>query len=291
MPIRKILVPICPEERPDQQLDAALKIARGVEGHVNAVFVRPDAVAVYSALPKAARQAGVSLQAIEREASEDMAKVRVEFDRWRTQQGLASEPVDHMLRSTYARWSEDVGPLEIAIVQRGRMSDLTVLNFPGDYQSASGRAFGTAVFDTGRPVLLVPKTVPDDLFRHVLVAWNGSLEAVRAIAGALPLLHAAERVSVFTGPWRNDDFLAAEDGIRELDLGAYLVWQGIRATALRAAPEQRSVGSALLQASAEREVTMLVMGAFTRSRVRSLLLGGVTSHVLQNATVPVLMAH
>lgn len=89
---------------------------------------------------------------------------------------------------------------------------------------------------------------------------------------------------------RNDDFLAAEDGMRELDLGAYLVWQGIRATALRAAPEQRSVGPALLEAAATHEATMLVMGAFTRSRVRSLLLGGVTSHVLRNATIPVIMA-
>lgn len=290
MPIRNILVPICPGESPERQLDAALKIARRVEGHVNAAFVRPDPASVYAALPKLAR-AAVSLQAIEREASDEEAAVRAGFERWRAEHRLAFEPVDHLLRGTYACWSNQIGPLEIAIVQRGRLSDLMVLNFPGEYHSASERAFDAAVFDTGRPVVLVPQTVPDELLRHVLIAWNGSVEAVRAIAGALPMLHAAERVSVFTAPWHNNDFLAAENGTRELDLGAYLVWQGIRASTLRAAPGQRSVGAALLRTAAEQEATMLVMGAFTRSRVRSFLLGGVTSHVLQNATMPVLMAH
>jgi nucleotide-binding universal stress UspA family protein len=291
VPIRNIMVPICPGEGPERQLDAALKIARRVEGHVNAVFLRPDSATVYASLPNVARAAAVSLEAIEREAVAKAAAVRSGFDRWRTGHGLACKSVDHLLRSTYACWSEHIGPLEIAIVQQGRLSDLVVLNFPGEYHSASERAFDAAVFDTGRPVVLVPKSVPDELLRHVLIAWNGSLEVVRAVAGALPMLHAAERVSVFTAPWRNDDFLSPEDGMRELDLGAYLVWQGIRAGAIRAAPAQRSVGAALLQAAAEQEATMLVMGAFTRSRIRSLLLGGVTRHVLHNATIPVLMAH
>ncbi len=291
MPTRNILVPICPDVAAERQLEAALKIARRVEGHVNAVFIRPDAEAVFASLPEVARRAGVTTAAIEQEFQEAEARARAGFDAWRGDNKLACEPVDGFLRDTYGCFGTHVGPLEVAMLQQGRLSDLIVLNFPGAYHSATERAFDTAVFDSGRPVLLVPNTVPDDLLRHVLIAWNGSLELARAVAGALPLLHAAERVAVFTAPWRNDDFLDPGDGMRQLDLPGYLVWHGIRARSFRAGPEHKSVGAALLHAAAEHHATMLVMGAYTRSRVRGILLGGVTSHVLQNAGIPILMAH
>ena len=291
MPIRNILVPISAEAPAERQLDAAVKLARRVEGHINAVFIRPNADTVFAALPEAARKAGVTAEAIEQELAGGEAQARTAFDAWRAGHNLACEPVDGMLRGTYACIAAEMAPVEVAVLRHGRLSDLIVLNYPGAYQSATERAFDTAVFDSGRPVLLVRNTVPDEPLRHVMVAWNGSLEATRAVAGALPLLHAAERVSVFTAPWRNDDYLDPGDGIRQLDLPGYLTWHGIRARSFRAGPEQKSVGAALLQAAAEHHATMLVMGAYTRSRVRAILLGGVTSHVLQNAGLPILMAH
>lgn len=290
MPVRNILVPIYPGIDPDVQFEAALRVAHRVEGHINAVCLRFDVESLLAAMPPA-MAATASRNEMEQAANAAETGIRLAFEAWRTKHKLASEPINSSLRSTYACWSEQAGPLETAILQRGRLSDLIVLNFPGDFHSATERLFDTAVFDTGRPVLLAPKVLPDDLLRHVVIAWNGSMEATRAVAGALPLLHAAEQVSVFTAPWRNDDFLGAEDTVHDLSLPGYLVWHGIRARSLRPQPTERSVGTALLRTATEQDATLLVMGAYTRSRVRQVMLGGVTQDILQSASLPVLMAH
>lgn len=290
MPIRNILVPIYPGINCDGQLEAALRVARRVEGHINAVYLRPDLASLLAATLPAVTPP-VSRETMEQELNAAEAGIKSAFGAWRTKHKLASEPIKSGLRSTYARWSEQSGPLEIAILRSGRLSDLIVLNFPGDSQSATECLFDTAVFDTGRPVLLAPKSLPDDLLRHVLIAWNGSLEATRAVAGALPILHAADHVSVFTVPWRSDDFDSVDDLTNDLSLPEYLVWHGIRARPLRPQRDGHSVGAALLRVAVEQDATLIVMGAYTRSRVRQVMLGGVTRDVLESASRPVLMTH
>lgn len=289
MPIRAILVPVSQQMDHAGQRDAALRIARRLHAHLNVVFIRPDAAAVFAALPDVARNA-VPAQAIEQEAAREEARFAAEFDRWRNAEGLAAEPVQDLLGSTYARWSRYAGPLEVGVLRWGRVSDLIVVPPPGAFQSPAQRVFDAAVFDTGRPVLVAGKRIPDEPLRHVLIAWNGSLEVVRAVAGALPLLHAADRVSVFSAPGHTCDQLACSDA-GDLDLPGYLEWHGITAARCRADPDQGSVGAALLHAAKHQGATMIVMGSYTRSRVRSILLGGVTEHVLRHAAIPVLMAH
>ena len=292
MPIRNILVPIHPGTAFDTQLEAALKVARRVDGHVNTVCLHLDVDPILESIPSPLATA-VSRDEMERQATAAEARTRLEFEAWRSKHKLASEAIESSLRSTFACWSEQSGLIETAVLQRGRLSDLIVLNFPGGFYSATERLFDTAVFDTGRPVLLAPKRpfLPDDLLRHVVVAWNGSREAARAVAGALPILHAAERVSVFTAPWRNEDFMETDDPKHDQLLPEYLVWHGIRAQSLRPQQQDPSVGAALLRIAAEQDATLIVMGAYTRSRVRQVMLGGVTRDVLQSASFPVLMAH
>lgn len=292
MPIRNILVPIHPGIDFDGQLEAALRVARRVEGHINAVCLPLDVESLLGSIP-APLAAAVSGEEMMRYAGAAEARARLEFEAWRAKHRLASEPIESGLHSTFACWSEQSGPIETTMLQKGRLSDLIVLNFPGGFYSATERLFDTAVFDTGRPVLLTPKSasLPDDLLQHVLIAWNGSREAARAVAGTLPILHAAEHVSVFTAPWRNDDFMDADDPVHEQPLPAYLIWHGIRARSLRAQQQDPSVGAALLRIAAEQEATLIVMGAYTRSRVRQVMLGGVTRDVLQGASRPVLMVH
>jgi hypothetical protein len=287
--MRSILVPIVPGVDSETQLGAALTVARQVEGH-NAVYLRMDIGRVVASLPPPLA-APLSPKDIAQHLEAAEAQARSGFEAWRTENGLLAERLDNPLSGPSAHWSEQAGPLEVTLLQRGRVSDLTVLNFPGDFYTPTQRLFDTAVFDTGRPVLLVPKSAPRELLRHPVIAWNGSLEATRAVAGALPLLRAAEQVSVFSAPWRSEDFLGNDDLVHELSLPAYLAWHGISTRTLGLDKQDSSVASGLLRIAAEQDVSLIVMGAYTRSRVRVILLGTVTREVLRGASLPVLMAH
>jgi nucleotide-binding universal stress UspA family protein len=179
---------------------------------------------------------------------------------------------------------------EGALVLLSRFADLLVLS-----QTDPGNAVAGAVRDlpeyvilnAARPVLLLPYAgALGKLDGKALVAWDGSLEASRALGQALPLLRNASDVLVA-------EFNAtAERGQREQadDLGAWLARQGVRAR-VEAQHAAIDAGNALLSLAADRQAGMLVMGAYGHTRFRELVLGGVTRTVLKSMTAPVLMAH
>lgn len=138
------------------------------------------------------------------------------------------------------------------------------------------------------PVLVVPAdcrvvAVPD----RVLVAWDGSMEASRAVRGALPLLQRARSISVAS--FEPQKYEA--DGTRgSAALAAYLAGHGI-VVELLAAAHVPSVGHALLDLASSRGYDLLVMGSFGHARFREVMLGGATQTVLAETTIPILMAH
>jgi nucleotide-binding universal stress UspA family protein len=120
-----------------------------------------------------------------------------------------------------------------------------------------------------------------------MIAWSPSLQAWRAVTAAVPLLAKARRVEIVSVG--QDEAAFAES---RAEVIRYLGWHGITATARQVKPVSRSIGDALLHEAGEAGIGMLVMGAYSHSRVRELLLGGVTRHVLSHVAVtPVFMAH
>jgi nucleotide-binding universal stress UspA family protein len=283
MTIRNILVPVLPGVAFDNQLAAAVDLARSVEAHINAVFVLPDPVMLLAGVPAVALAAGVTVATIMRDDEAEAEAARAKFELWRKEEGLAASIVERSLRTPYARWSQRMGDVAPVVARCGRLSDLIVLNWP-TISLAAATAFDAAVFESGRPTLLVNKAVSRDLLRHVMIAWNGSLEATRAIAGSMTLLHEAEQVSVFTT--FSDETLE-----KDLDLAESLCWHGINPRYYRPADGEKPTGEALLRIIRDLNPSMLVMGAYTHSRLRQTLLGGVTRHVLSHAEIPVLMMH
>ncbi|WP_342113395.1 universal stress protein [Pseudoduganella sp. OTU4001] len=143
------------------------------------------------------------------------------------------------------------------------------------------------VLNCGRPVLLVPAAGRFvSIGKRVLVAWNGSVEAAKAITAALPLLRGAERVTlaILGG---SASILGEEPGA---DIALYLARHGVRVEVLRR-PEAADPGAALIALSQELEADLLVMGAYGHSRLREMMLGGATRTILASAPLPVLMAH
>jgi nucleotide-binding universal stress UspA family protein len=143
------------------------------------------------------------------------------------------------------------------------------------------------VLNCGRPVLLVPRSGRfATVGKRVLVAWNGSPQAARAVTAALPLLRSAEQVTLAV-LGSSSDILGESPGA---DIALYLARHGVNVEVLRR-PEPTDPGKAILSLAADFNVDLLVMGAYGHSRFRELMLGGATRTVLATTTLPVLMAH
>jgi len=145
------------------------------------------------------------------------------------------------------------------------------------------------VLSAGRPVLIVPYAGRfPSVGKHVLVAWNASSEAARAVADALPLLAGAESVHVMAF---NPEASRAEHGESPgADIALFLARHGVKATASRQSHVGNGVGEQILSRAADLNVDLIVMGAYGHSRLRELVMGGVTRTILDSMTVPVLMS-
>lgn len=171
-------------------------------------------------------------------------------------------------------------------VRRARLADLVFLRRPVADTGAGYEDLINQILDgSGRSVLLAPPRPAAAECRRIAIAWNGSAEASRAVAAALGLIAAAEAVDILTA----ESARTPGSVCRELD--AYLACHGIRATRhVIKARRDRPVGEAILDQCADLGVDLLVMGAYTRTRLQERVFGGVTRHVMGHAELPVLMA-
>jgi len=179
-----------------------------------------------------------------------------------------------------------VGQEEEVVAWRGRLSDLVIVGRPTEgLEAGTLLTLNAALMESGKPLLLAPPTAPASIGRRIAVAWNGSAEAGRAVAFALPLLQRAESVTILTLT-EDSRTVSAPAG----ELAAYLAWHGITAQA-QVIHAGSNAGSVLLEQCTALNADLLVMGAYTHSRLRQLILGGVTRHVLGHAQLPCLLCH
>jgi len=284
MTIRNIFVPLFSGVPFAAQLEATADLALRINAHINVVFTRPDSVIAAAAVPEMIAAAGVVSEAIEIEGKRAQIAAFEEFDRWRTAYGFLPAEND-TAENTVAAWHERVGAVASTVVDIGRLCDLAVIAKPDSYEIVTEEAFAAAVFEAGCPTLVTPARVPQSLFHHVIIAWNDSLQAARALHGAMPIIRQAERVSIFA-PLEDAKTRSQSPSLLE-----HLSWHGVNAERLEIEGKVHDVGKALLDGAAESHATMIVMGAYSHSRIREAVLGGVTRHVLRHADIPVLMAH
>jgi nucleotide-binding universal stress UspA family protein len=146
------------------------------------------------------------------------------------------------------------------------------------------------VLDSGRPALLIPYAGKFERFgERILVAWNASRESARAVHDAMPFLRAAKDVIVLAvNPRTGED---AHGDVPGMDIATHLARHGVKVTATHTPSVDIAISDALLNRISDDGMDMLVMGAYGRSRLRELVLGGVTRDLLRHMTVPVLMSH
>jgi len=191
-----------------------------------------------------------------------------------------------------AEWRETGADALGAVALHARYADLVVIGqqppeLPGGVDRQFERSLPLA---SGRPVLIVPQAMERrPLCRHVLVAWNASREAARAVSDALPLLRRASHVHVLVlSPEISTAAHGEEPGA---DIALFLARHGVKLTVSRYEAVGIDAGNLLLSRAFDLSSDLIVMGAWGHSRLRELVLGGVTRTLLESMTVPVLMAH
>ena len=189
-------------------------------------------------------------------------------------------------------WRAPRGPaLEVATLH-ARHADLLILgqDDPRDAASYVAPKFvGSLVLDGGRPALVIPHAgIVNSPGENILVAWDGSREAARAVADALPLLKAARYVSVDIVQ-RAEAHSEAPVGV---DVAAWLDSHGVNASFSLTPPRPATrTGASLLARASDLHFDLIVMGAYGHSRARERVFGGVTQTMLGSMTIPVLMSH
>lgn len=172
-----------------------------------------------------------------------------------------------------------------------RHADLAILGQPRDGDPLIGQyaLVERCLFASGRPVIIVPAS-PEKLALKgaVVAAWDGSAEAARAINDAMTFLKQAARVVLVVGVTGAQD---EEDGPEIDDMVAHLKRHGIMVEAMRVKTGEGDIGRLLLSTAKTLGADLMVMGAFHHSRWREFILGGVTLTVLEEATIPLIMAH
>ena len=267
--------------------DAALALGKAFEACVDGLIVRPDPrdavrLAVDGMSPAMIESV---IDAARGESERRIARARQTFEARCRAGGIepgATEPAP----GSCARWHEEVALAADRIALHGRLADLVVIAPPaaggGDEPDI---AIEAVLFETARPLLLAGTGPFKALGGTALVAWNGTRESVRAVSDALPLLGRAGKVMAIG---------VDEGGARRPPadaLCAYLARHGITAEPVALAGGGEPVARLLLAKADEIDADLLVMGAYGHSRLRELVLGGVTRQVLAEARLPVLMAH
>ena len=286
--MKTILVPTEQTSAMELALNCALLLAEKFGGRVEGFALRPAVAEMVAMDP----DAGMTMVAV-KENDADMVRQAEELFRAFMQrrnvpqQSGEAAPSPATVASTVTRaWNADAPSGHDFVGSYGRVFDIIVLARPGEeWQSPSMVTLESALFESGRPVLIAPPASPRSLATNIMIAWNRSTEQARATAFAMPLLERAERVTILTVEG------ATVAGPSGEELARSLAAHGIAAATMTLPASKANAGETILRKAAELGCDLIVKGAYTQSRLRQMIFGGTTRHILTNANLPVLMAH
>jgi nucleotide-binding universal stress UspA family protein len=281
--MKTILLPFYDDDVSGHAFELAARIVHPVGGHIEGLFVlrRPQILDG----GEGDMLADSHFAELEEECRHAAGRARMRFEACAAGQNL---PVTGLgpANEASAGWREIEGMEEYVLGSHGRLFDLIVI----------GREFGrswlnwrvlaeSALFESGRPVLLAPDAPALTCCENVVIAWNASTETARTVAFAMPLLARARSVTVLSVEgWG----VPGPDG---QECATYLARAGIAATARTIPRGGRSPAEAVLAECGRCGADLLVKGAYTQSRLRQLIFGGATRHIIAHAQLPVILAN
>jgi len=255
--ITTILVPATGSDLDIAVFRSALTVARAFAAHLEVLHVHVDATAVAAAMVS---DAGVGVGAtvigmvdqIEQDASRREAKARQSFQEFcaREQVVLADTPIAQGAPS--AQWVRQMGDQAYWVAELGRSADLLIIGRRTDDPGVSVDTIETALFGSGRPVLISPAAGLATLPETIIIAWKATPEAARAVGAAMPLLSTAKQILIVTVA---EDQGSDEEGARLL---TSLRWHGFNVSMSRLPPGPQGAASTLLAAAAEQAALVVI---------------------------------
>lgn len=283
--LAKILVPVRGDGMGETVTRHASALAHRHRAHVVVAHcrARPDDMFPYSTLLPGFASKTIMAQAAELADQEEQALRDAIHETARALDLVETDGPDGTAATV--EFIEEFGRMSDVIKHHGRLADLVVAPKPNRDRNLGTNALKSALFQTGRPVLMCPPSddVAPEFGKHVAVGWNGSLEAARTVALTLDIVAGAERVSILAAGSGEPHGATAEELVQ------YYRLRGVAAEIHRF--EARKPGAALLEKTAALGASMLIMGAYGHSHERETLFGGNTQTVVDQAEIPVLMAH
>jgi nucleotide-binding universal stress UspA family protein len=271
--MKSILLPVDQSEQMPAALETARLLASLFGSTVEGVALRPAFADIVAPDPIVA----VTIPPADWNEADFTRSVRQTFDSFAAKHPATPE-------GARFRWRGGVPVDDATLGSLGRVHDVTVLGRPGS-RGARMTALESALFDSGRPVLMAPPAAPAKLGETVLIHWNASTETARCMLFAMPILKQARRVSFIAV----EGAMAPGPGIKEAV--GYLEANGIAASDKTVTGRGLRPGEVILAEAASLGADLLIKGAYTQSRLRQMIFGGATSHILSAAEIPVFFAH
>jgi len=278
--MKTLLIPTEDHDTMHAVLETARLFAKRFDSYMEGFAVRPSAAKFVAMDPVSS----LTVPMTKESDAEAVSQARRLFESFLEAQSVPRAQGDKAAFS-YA-WFDAAPDGDEFVGAYGRVFDLSILGRPGSApQNPRMPPLESALFESGRPVLIVPSSPVRAIGDNILIAWNGSTEQSTTIAFAMPILMRATQVTVATVESAMTPGPSGEQAARHLRMN------GIPAVARTIAPGARTPGEAFLAEAKSLGCDLLVKGAYTQSRLRQMIFGGTTRHILANAMLPVLMAH
>ena len=283
--LHTIMLPVRGDGKGDNVLAHAAALARRFGAGVQMVNCAPrtsDVMPFGVVIPQVVRRQ--IEEAMSANADVNEAQLLEEFKVLAAELGLAEQ--DHKDGKATARFIDFEGKQVDAVKTFGRLVDLICVPQPDPKLNLGFNTLKSALFTSGRPVMMCPPqdSVADSFADHVAIAWNGSIEATRAVAMAMPLIASATSVTIIAG--------APESTVpRPEEVKRYLTLKGVDAGLRLFSPESGNVGVQLLEQTKASGAGVLIMGAYHESYERESLFGGNSQAVVEKADIPIVLVH
>ncbi|RCK44591.1 universal stress protein [Thalassospira profundimaris] len=285
MAIRTILAPVAGTAIDERVMETAFRMAKRFDAHLEALFVAAEP---QDAIPIVGEgMSGLIIEEMIRAAENETEKREISgkasFEAAVKASGVEATDVPSSDAKPTCAWRKDSGREDETVARRGRLFDLVVIGRDPKEASAS-LTFDAALMETGRPILVAPEKSPATVGEKVMIAWNGGVEAARAVTSAMPLLRSAKEVTIVSVgdvPYGRACGKALAEQFR---------WHGVEAVVVDNT-ETSNVANALISEAEKCGADTIVLGAYSHSRFKEMILGGVTQDMLGKCTLPLWIMH
>ena len=267
-------------------LEAALMVARRFNSHIVGLHSLTTEYAVVFGGEMGFSISSEVDRTLEREGHERRDQARRLFRDFMEAHGVPIAAPAPGVNGPSASWREEDGRQNAVVGMSGRVYDLIVVEQPEKLASIAEATLEDALFESGRPVMMVPKIVGPAMGDTIAIAWNGSTETALTVALAMPFLKQAQHVVVVTvGPQH-----MPEPGPAGEELARSLEGHGLTVSMRTAVGRQKPQGESFLKEAMAAGADLLLKGAYTQSRIRQMIFGGATRHIIMESRIPVIMA-